>query len=77
MLVENMRILGIDPAQIESVVLSHAHGDHTGGLSALLEYGARPIVYLLPSFPAAFKNQVAKITEMIEVSPGPSIAQGM
>lgn len=77
MLMENLRILGIDPAQIESVVLSHAHGDHTGGLGALLEYGARPIVYLPPSFPTAFKNQVAKITEMIEVSPGLSIAQGI
>jgi 7,8-dihydropterin-6-yl-methyl-4-(beta-D-ribofuranosyl)aminobenzene 5'-phosphate synthase len=76
-LMENMRILGIDPTHIKSVVLSHAHGDHTGGLSALLEYGVRPIVYLPPSFPAAFKNQVAKITEMIEVSPGLSIAQGM
>jgi 7,8-dihydropterin-6-yl-methyl-4-(beta-D-ribofuranosyl)aminobenzene 5'-phosphate synthase len=76
-LMENMRILGIDPTQIKSVVLSHAHGDHTGGLSALLEYGVRPIVYLPPSFPAAFKNQVAKITEMIKVSPGLSIAQGM
>ena len=76
-LMENVCILGIDPTQIESVVLSHAHGDHTGGLSALLEHGARPIVYLPPSFPAAFKDQVVKITEMIEVSPGLSIAQGM
>jgi 7,8-dihydropterin-6-yl-methyl-4-(beta-D-ribofuranosyl)aminobenzene 5'-phosphate synthase len=76
-LMENMRILGIDPTQIESVVLSHAHGDHTGGLSALLEYGARPIVYLPPSFSTTFKNQVVLITEMIEVTPGLSIAQGM
>jgi 7,8-dihydropterin-6-yl-methyl-4-(beta-D-ribofuranosyl)aminobenzene 5'-phosphate synthase len=76
-LMENMRILGIDPTQIESVVLSHAHGDHTGGLSALMEYGARPIVYLPPSFSTTFKNQVVLITEMIEVTPGLSIAQGM
>jgi 7,8-dihydropterin-6-yl-methyl-4-(beta-D-ribofuranosyl)aminobenzene 5'-phosphate synthase len=76
-LIENMRILGIDPTQIESVVLSHAHEDHTGGLSALLEYGARPIVYLLPSFSTAFKNQVVRITEMIEVTPGLSIAPGV
>jgi 7,8-dihydropterin-6-yl-methyl-4-(beta-D-ribofuranosyl)aminobenzene 5'-phosphate synthase len=76
-LMENMCILEVDPTQIESVVLSHAHGDHTGGLGALLEYGVRPIVYLPPSFPAAFKNQLAQITEVIEVSPGLSIAHGM
>jgi 7,8-dihydropterin-6-yl-methyl-4-(beta-D-ribofuranosyl)aminobenzene 5'-phosphate synthase len=76
-LMENMRILGIDPTQIDSVVLSHAHSDHTGGLSALLEHGARPIVYLLPSFPVEFKKQAAKITEVVEVSPGLSIARGL
>jgi 7,8-dihydropterin-6-yl-methyl-4-(beta-D-ribofuranosyl)aminobenzene 5'-phosphate synthase len=76
-LVENMRILRIDPTQIESVVLSHAHGDHTGGLSTLLELGARPTVYLPASFSASFKNQVGKRTEVIEVTPGLSIAEGM
>ena len=76
-LVENMRILEIDPTQIESVLLSHAHGDHTGGLSTLLELGARPTVYLPPSFSASFKNQVGKRTEVIEVTPGLSIAEGM
>jgi 7,8-dihydropterin-6-yl-methyl-4-(beta-D-ribofuranosyl)aminobenzene 5'-phosphate synthase len=73
-LMKNMRILGIDPSQIESVVLSHAHGDHTGGLSTLMESGARPIVYLLPSFPTAFKNPLAKTTEVIDVTPGLLIA---
>lgn len=76
-LMENMRTLGIDPTQIESVVLSHAHGDHTGGLSALLETGARPVVYLPPSFPAAFKSRVAEITEVIETAPGSAIAEGI
>jgi 7,8-dihydropterin-6-yl-methyl-4-(beta-D-ribofuranosyl)aminobenzene 5'-phosphate synthase len=76
-LVENMRILEIDPTQIESVLLSHAHGDHTGGLSTLLELGARPSVYLPPSFSASFKNQVGRRTEVIEVTPGLSITEGM
>jgi 7,8-dihydropterin-6-yl-methyl-4-(beta-D-ribofuranosyl)aminobenzene 5'-phosphate synthase len=76
-LIENMQILGIDPALIERVVLSHAHGDHTGGLSAILASGARPVVYLLPSFSNVFKQRVAEITEVIEVTPGLSIAQNM
>jgi 7,8-dihydropterin-6-yl-methyl-4-(beta-D-ribofuranosyl)aminobenzene 5'-phosphate synthase len=76
-LMENMRILGIDPTQIGSVMLSHAHGDHTGGLGALLEYGARPVVYLPPSFPASFKRQVERFTPVVEVSPGQSIAEDL
>lgn len=76
-LMENMHILGIDPTQIESVVLSHAHGDHTGGLNALFEAGARPTVYLLPSFPASFKTQVRRVTQAIEVSPSQPIVEGL
>ena len=34
-LLENLQALEIDPTHIQSIVLSHAHGDHTGGLSAL------------------------------------------
>jgi len=76
-LMKNMRILGIDPTQIESVVLSHAHGDHTGGLGALLEAGARPVVYLPQSFSASFKRQVEQFTSVVEVLPGQSIAEGL
>ena len=35
-LLANMEQLNIDPASIEEVFISHAHLDHTGGLSALL-----------------------------------------
>jgi 7,8-dihydropterin-6-yl-methyl-4-(beta-D-ribofuranosyl)aminobenzene 5'-phosphate synthase len=76
-LMENMRILGIDPENIDSVVLSHAHRDHTGGLGALLGTGARPIVYIPPSFAASFKNQVSALTEVTEVTPGYQIAERM
>jgi 7,8-dihydropterin-6-yl-methyl-4-(beta-D-ribofuranosyl)aminobenzene 5'-phosphate synthase len=77
MLLENMRILGIEPTQIESVMLSHGHADHTGGLGGLLEYGARPTVYMPPSFSSVFKKQVSKKTEVIEVTPGLTIAAGL
>jgi 7,8-dihydropterin-6-yl-methyl-4-(beta-D-ribofuranosyl)aminobenzene 5'-phosphate synthase len=33
----NMRLLGLKPDNLEAVVLSHGHMDHTGGLDAILE----------------------------------------
>ena len=35
-LLTNMRILGVDPSRIDSMVLSHGHFDHFGGLTGLL-----------------------------------------
>jgi 7,8-dihydropterin-6-yl-methyl-4-(beta-D-ribofuranosyl)aminobenzene 5'-phosphate synthase len=77
MLMKNMSILGIDPSQIDSVVLSHAHEDHTGGLAALLDSGAKPVVYLLSSFPVSFKRQVEMFTQVSEVLPGQSFIKGL
>ncbi|MBN2116186.1 MAG: MBL fold metallo-hydrolase [Anaerolineales bacterium] len=76
-LLENMQLLGVDPAHIQSVVLSHAHGDHTGGLIALLDGNRKPTVYLLPSFADAYKNQVMQLTHVSEVTPGQVIADGI
>jgi len=76
-LMQNMQILGIDPIKIDSVVLSHPHDDHIGGLLTLLKAGVKPTVYLLTSFPAPFKNLVKMFTNVIEVSPGQSITQGI
>ena len=36
-LLHNMKQLDIDPRRIGAIVVSHAHGDHTGGLSDILE----------------------------------------
>ena len=75
--IDNLRILEIDPARIQSVLISHAHGDHIGGLNTLLGTGARPVVYLLPSFTGSFKHQVDKITTVVETVPGQTLAGGL
>ncbi len=36
-LLHNLTVLGVDPATIDALAISHAHYDHTGGLPALLE----------------------------------------
>jgi 7,8-dihydropterin-6-yl-methyl-4-(beta-D-ribofuranosyl)aminobenzene 5'-phosphate synthase len=35
-LLHNMRLMGIDPASIDAIVLTHCHYDHTQGLTELL-----------------------------------------
>ena len=35
-LLHNMHHLGLDPGRLSAIVLSHAHDDHTGGITALL-----------------------------------------
>ena len=36
-LVHNLRVLDVDPAEIETIVLSHGHFDHTTGLNGLAQ----------------------------------------
>ena len=76
-LLDNMAKLDIDPQAIEAVVLSHAHGDHTRGLRALLDAGAKPTVYVLDSFSLSFKNEVRAHTRLIEVKAPVDIAPGV
>jgi 7,8-dihydropterin-6-yl-methyl-4-(beta-D-ribofuranosyl)aminobenzene 5'-phosphate synthase len=73
-LLNNMQILDVETAAIESVVLSHAHGDHTGGLEGLLAVGMQPTVHLLPSFPRDVKDSVRRFTTVAEVESGQSLA---
>jgi 7,8-dihydropterin-6-yl-methyl-4-(beta-D-ribofuranosyl)aminobenzene 5'-phosphate synthase len=76
-LLSNMSIMAIDPVRIQSLSISHNHGDHTGGLRGLLKTGSRPTIYLPPSFPKRFKRRIGRIVEISEVTPGQSIAAGL
>lgn len=49
LLVRNARNLGIDLDDVEAVVLSHGHYDHTGGLKAVRDLAPASRLYLNPS----------------------------
>lgn len=56
-LVNNMNELDINPEEINSVVLSHIHGDHVGDLEEFIKYQKRRVNVFLPeSFPKNFKE---------------------
>ncbi|MGQ9851892.1 MAG: MBL fold metallo-hydrolase [Candidatus Oleimicrobiaceae bacterium] len=77
-LLSNMATLGIDPTDIDIAVLSHIHGDHTGGLGDLLAtMGVRPTVYVPESFPTSFKRQIQAITTLQKVSGPQEIRPGI
>lgn len=45
-LFHNMEVLGINPERIGVIVISHAHGDHTGGLWGVLEAAQDAVIYV-------------------------------
>ena len=57
-LLDNIGKLAIELNNIDTVVLSHIHGDHTGGLGSFLEKNPNVTVYLPKSFPKRFKDKV-------------------
>jgi 7,8-dihydropterin-6-yl-methyl-4-(beta-D-ribofuranosyl)aminobenzene 5'-phosphate synthase len=77
-LLANMAKLGIDPGEIEAVVLSHIHGDHTDGLSGLLPMAGDSLTVFVPqSFPARFKDAVRTRTHLVEVREPREIGDGV
>ncbi len=47
LLLENMKKLGIDPGNINKIVISHEHWDHSGGLAALVSFVGDAKLYRL------------------------------
>ena len=77
LVLKNMERLGLDPKQIDAIVLSHNHWDPTGGIEDMLEVRSGIPVYLPTGFPAEFKDKVRALKaepivadEATELCPG-------
>ena len=60
MLVSHMQILGIDLLEIDSVILSHDHWDHCGGLARVLNLNKNLEAYVPKSFSNHLKKEIKK-----------------
>ncbi|MBN2228382.1 MAG: MBL fold metallo-hydrolase [Candidatus Thorarchaeota archaeon] len=73
----NMQQLKIDFAEINTIVLSHAHGDHTGGIEIVRQLGDVRVFVPSSFFPpirrllSGFRNvETVEVTTMIEIVEG-------
>lgn len=75
-LLENMEKLGIDPEIVDTLVLSHAHSDHVGGVYIFLQKNHKVTVYVPESFPENFKKTTTHYgAHIIEVKASAEILQ--
>ena len=77
-LMDNMAKAGIDPAVIDTVVLSHQHWDHIGGIYHFLDANADVQICLPQSFSAHFKQDLHRYrVDLIEVDSAVEICPGI
>lgn len=67
-LLHNMKQLGLDPNAIDIIVISHAHADHTGGLSYILGENKRAEIYVPASVTAAIPGRkITRVGESVQI----------
>ena len=77
-LLANMEKQGITPKDINLIVFSHIHDDHTGGISGFLEINPKVTIYTPQSFPDTFKEMVRNSgAKLIEIKKPVQICKGV
>lgn len=68
-LFHNMEKLGINPGDIGTIVISHAHGDHAGGLQDILEVNKDAEIYVPDSLGAGIRGRrVTTVRQPVQIS---------
>jgi 7,8-dihydropterin-6-yl-methyl-4-(beta-D-ribofuranosyl)aminobenzene 5'-phosphate synthase len=83
-LLQNADVLGKDLQQVDVLVLSHDHRDHTGAMAAVLERNPGIEVYLPESFPATYDSIIhsrgatlVRVSKSVEIFEGASLTGEM
>ncbi len=70
-LFHNMKELGINPEDIGTIVISHAHGDHTGGLWDILEVNRDAEIYPPASLSLGIQGRkVTPVRQPVQIAEG-------
>jgi 7,8-dihydropterin-6-yl-methyl-4-(beta-D-ribofuranosyl)aminobenzene 5'-phosphate synthase len=67
-LLRNMEILGIDPRDIDKVVISHEHWDHSGGLNALVPVTGNTELYRLSGVSPSGTMQLISVKTPLKIA---------
>ncbi len=77
-LLHNMEQMNVSAKNLKTVVISHDHWDHTGGLWTLLKQDNKKTVYACPKFSLEFKERVKSSgAGLIEASRFTQIAENI
>lgn len=77
-LLYNLDKLNILPTEVDAVVVSHNHWDHTGGLEEFLRHNPDPVIYLPASFPGEFVDSLREYgAAIVRVDRGQKIGEGI
>ncbi len=68
LLLYNMRKLGINPKDIDKVVISHDHWDHAGGIPFILNEIGYTDVFVPKAFSEKLKKEISSRATLYEVS---------
>ncbi|MBN1160490.1 MAG: MBL fold metallo-hydrolase [Dehalococcoidales bacterium] len=70
-LLHNMNQLGIDPSRIGTIVISHHHYDHTGGLSDIIDINEDAKIYIPASMAVSLQDRnIVRVGQTTQISDG-------
>jgi 7,8-dihydropterin-6-yl-methyl-4-(beta-D-ribofuranosyl)aminobenzene 5'-phosphate synthase len=76
-LLYNMKIAGVNPEEVDKIVISHSHWDHIGGLNHILNFTKTIDVYIPESVSENLKNEIKNHANIVEVSKAQKICKNV